>query len=84
MAAGALARWIPSTADVTASREQVRCPPRPTCSRSVDVDLQVAGITPFVIDNADFYRVDTAFVPPRVTTDGWQLRLHGMVDKRSR
>ena len=25
--------------------------------------------------------MDTAFVVPRVTTDSWQLRLHGMVDK---
>ena len=38
------------------------------------------GITPFVTNNADFYRVDTAFVVPRLTTDDWQLQIHGMVD----
>ena len=42
--------------------------------------LDVPGISPFVTDNADFYRVDTAFVVPRVTTDIWELRIHGMVD----
>ena len=78
--AGALARWIPSTAEVTASRSAVSLPV-PTDEQQVgDVALEVPGITPFVVDNADFYRVDTAFLPPRVTTDIWELRLHGMVD----
>jgi DMSO/TMAO reductase YedYZ molybdopterin-dependent catalytic subunit len=81
VAAGALSRWIPSTADVAASRQQVALPPTTDVQPTVSVDLNVDGITPFVTDNADFYRVDTAFVVPRVTTDGWQLRLHGRVDK---
>jgi DMSO/TMAO reductase YedYZ molybdopterin-dependent catalytic subunit len=29
---------------------------------------------------ADFYRIDTAIVPPAVDPDSWRLRLHGMVD----
>jgi len=78
--AGALARWIPSTADVTASRSAVSLPVPADVQQVGDVALQVPGITPFVVDNADFYRVDTAFLPPRVTTDVWELRLHGMVD----
>ena len=45
------------------------------------MDLKIDGITPFVTNNADFYRVDTAFVVPRVTTDEWQLHIHGLVDK---
>jgi len=79
--AGALARWIPSTAEVTASRSAVSLPVPKDAQKVGDVGLKVDGITPFVTDNADFYRVDTAFVVPRITTDGWQLRLHGMVDK---
>ncbi|HYN73174.1 MAG TPA: molybdopterin-dependent oxidoreductase [Nakamurella sp.] len=78
--AGALARWIPSTAEVTASRSAVSLPVPTDVQQVGDVALQVPGITPFVVDNADFYRVDTAFVPPRVTTDIWELRLRGMVD----
>ncbi len=77
---GALARWIPSTADVTASRRAVSLPTPTDVQEVGDVALQVPGITPFVVDNADFYRVDTAFIPPRVTTDIWELRLRGMVD----
>jgi DMSO/TMAO reductase YedYZ molybdopterin-dependent catalytic subunit len=41
----------------------------------------VTGISSFVTPNADFYRIDTAFVVPRMTTDQWQLRVHGLVDR---
>jgi len=43
--------------------------------------LPVAGLTPFVTANADFYRVDTAYAVPALTTDTWQLRIHGAVDR---
>ena len=80
VAAGALAKWIPSAADVAASRASVALP-TPTDTQTVgDVALNVDGITPFVTNNADFYRVDTAFVVPRLTTEDWQLRIHGAVD----
>ena len=46
------------------------------------VALHVPGITPFVTDNADFYRVDTAFCRPESPPTIWQLRIHGVVDKR--
>ena len=81
VAAGALAKWIPSAGDVAASRANVALP-TPTDTQTVgDVALNVDGITPFVTNNADFYRVDTAFVVPRLTTEDWQLRIHGAVDK---
>ena len=83
VAAGALTRLIPSAADVSASRDRVTLP-TPVDAQKVDlttVQLDVPGITPFVTDNAEFYRVDTAFVVPRVTTDEWQLKIHGAVDR---
>jgi len=43
--------------------------------------LDVAGITPIVIPNDEFYRIDTALVTPRVNTDDWSLRIHGLVDR---
>jgi DMSO/TMAO reductase YedYZ molybdopterin-dependent catalytic subunit len=43
--------------------------------------LDVKGITPYVIDNADFYRIDTALVVPQLDTAGWSLKVHGMVDQ---
>lgn len=43
--------------------------------------LDVAGLTPIVMPNQDFYRIDTALLVPRVDVDGWKLRVHGMVDR---
>ncbi|MFJ6835751.1 sulfite oxidase [Streptomyces sp. NPDC091209] len=39
--------------------------------------VRVPGVSPFVTANADFYRVDTALVVPRVDATGWRLRIHG-------
>src|SRR3989440_4200066 len=41
----------------------------------------VAGISPFFTPNANFYRVDTSLVLPKVSPAQWQLRIHGMVDR---
>jgi len=82
-AAGGLARLIPSAAQVAESRLRVTLPTAADQQR-LDVDgtvLPVAGLTPFVTANADFYRVDTAYAVPALTTDTWQLRIHGAVDR---
>ncbi|MDV6286429.1 molybdopterin-dependent oxidoreductase [Rhodococcus jostii] len=44
-------------------------------------DVDVPGATPFVTSNEEFYRIDTALRVPRLTTDDWQLHIHGMVDR---
>ncbi|MBI2762723.1 MAG: molybdopterin-dependent oxidoreductase [Chloroflexi bacterium] len=44
-------------------------------------DLSIPGLTPIVVPNADFYRIDTALIPPNVDRTTWQLRIHGMVDR---
>ncbi len=83
VAAGAVARWIPSSAEVVASRGSVSLPtPASVDGAAPPADTldDVPGISPFVTGNTDFYRVDTAFVVPRMTTDQWQLRVHGLVD----
>ena len=41
----------------------------------------IEGITPLVIPNEDFYRIDTALVTPAVDVESWTLRVHGMVDR---
>jgi DMSO/TMAO reductase YedYZ molybdopterin-dependent catalytic subunit len=44
-------------------------------------DLKAAGLSPIVVPNADFYRIDTAFVPPAVDLASWRLRVTGLVDR---
>ncbi len=82
VAAGAVSRWIPSTAQVTASRAKAVVPV-PSSKQAVpaDVDFGINGLTPYVTPTDAFYRVDTAFVPPNVTAEEWQLKIHGLVDR---
>jgi DMSO/TMAO reductase YedYZ molybdopterin-dependent catalytic subunit len=78
--AAAVGKWIPSGADVAASRAGVTLPTPTDIQQLTVAPLQVDGISPFVTSNADFYRVDTAFVVPQLTTDTWELKVHGLVD----
>ncbi|MFI0422117.1 molybdopterin-dependent oxidoreductase [Spongiactinospora sp. 9N601] len=54
---------------------------RPATPLPRGADLRIPGLSPFVTPNSDFYRVDTAFVVPRVDPRDWTLRVHGMVDR---
>jgi DMSO/TMAO reductase YedYZ molybdopterin-dependent catalytic subunit len=39
------------------------------------------GTSSFITSNADFYRIDTALTVPRMTAEGWHLRVRGLVDR---
>ncbi|MBI2775746.1 MAG: molybdopterin-dependent oxidoreductase [Chloroflexi bacterium] len=43
--------------------------------------LAIDGLTPIVVANADFYRIDTALLVPNIDRDAWRLRVRGMVDR---
>ena len=43
-------------------------------------EFSVPGLTPLVVPNADFYRIDTALTVPRIDPASWSLRVHGLVD----
>lgn len=53
----------------------------PAPSIPPDASLAVDGITPLVIANDAFYRIDTALVTPSVDVATWRLRVFGMVDR---
>ena len=81
-AAGAVARFIPTGAQVADSRARVKVPvPSDVQKIPAAVSAQVPGQQPWITPNASFYRVDTAFTLPNVTTEQWSLNLHGMVDR---
>jgi DMSO/TMAO reductase YedYZ molybdopterin-dependent catalytic subunit len=54
-------------------------PPGP----EADLSPSVAGLTPIVVPNDRFYRIDTALLTPIVDTSGWRLRIHGLVDRET-
>jgi DMSO/TMAO reductase YedYZ molybdopterin-dependent catalytic subunit len=43
--------------------------------------IDVPGITPLVVPNDDFYRIDTALLVPNVDVDTWTVSVTGMVDR---
>jgi DMSO/TMAO reductase YedYZ molybdopterin-dependent catalytic subunit len=45
-----------------------------------NASLNVPGITPIVMPNKDFYRIDTALVVPRVDVTTWKLTVKGLVN----
>jgi DMSO/TMAO reductase YedYZ molybdopterin-dependent catalytic subunit len=68
-------------AQAAESRSAIRLP---KAARPVAVprgaQLDVKGITPYIMPNESFYRIDTALVVPQLDTAGWSLKVHGLVD----
>ncbi|HYI66144.1 MAG TPA: molybdopterin-dependent oxidoreductase [Candidatus Limnocylindrales bacterium] len=45
------------------------------------VSLDVPELTPLVVPNQEFYRIDTALLVPRPDLPTWRLRVSGMVER---
>lgn len=56
-------------------------PKVPAAPLPAGVQAPVAGVTPFITPNADFYRIDTALIVPEIDPSQWKLRVHGMVEE---
>ena len=46
----------------------------------VDETLGIDGLTPYVMPNDEFYRIDTSLIVPEVDPATWSLKIGGMVD----
>lgn len=44
-------------------------------------DFGIDGLTPIVVPNETFYRIDTSLTVPRLDAENWSVRIHGMVDR---
>jgi DMSO/TMAO reductase YedYZ molybdopterin-dependent catalytic subunit len=58
-------------------RVDVAAAPVPPTVQPKDVALPS-----FITNNDDFYRIDTALSVPQVARSDWQLKIHGMVDRK--
>lgn len=47
----------------------------------VGAAFEVPGITPVVVPNDQFYRIDTRLIVPRLDAETWRLRVRGMVER---
>jgi len=76
--AGVLGRRLGGAADVEQARDAVELP-EPVSVGPAGQGLDIDGLTPYLTPNADFYRVDTALVLPRVLPEDYRLRVTGRV-----
>jgi DMSO/TMAO reductase YedYZ molybdopterin-dependent catalytic subunit len=54
--------------------------PAQIASLPTGADLGIAGETPIVMPNDQFYRIDTALITPNVDVATWSMKVTGMVD----
>jgi DMSO/TMAO reductase YedYZ molybdopterin-dependent catalytic subunit len=74
-------RWLGRRrSSVEESREAIALPDR-TVEEPPGVDLGVDGAEPWRTPNQVFYRIDTALAVPLVQAEGWDLRVHGLVER---
>jgi DMSO/TMAO reductase YedYZ molybdopterin-dependent catalytic subunit len=55
-------------------------PPLPA---EADLSTTVQDLTPIVMPNENFYRIDTALLTPTLDTETWRLRIHGLVERET-
>jgi DMSO/TMAO reductase YedYZ molybdopterin-dependent catalytic subunit len=70
-----------SAASASRSAVRIPAPSSPAASVPAGADVGIPGVSPFITPNNVFYKVDTALLTPSVSAEGWQLRIHGMVDR---
>lgn len=67
--------------DPVTPRPPVSSGPSTTAVAAPAARFDVAGLTPYITPNDDFYRIDTALRTPQVAVDAWRLSITGMVDE---
>ncbi len=88
---GALAgRALRGRSSVEAAREKIRLvrptnqavpPGSPAAFEAPGTaSFPIEGLSPYLVPNRDFYRIDTALVVPQVDVATWKLSITGMVD----
>ena len=88
---GAIGRSIGTSATNDATRAQIQLPtPINRAASATDPDsmqtpgipsFPIDGLSPYLVPNTDFYRIDTALIVPRVDIRTWKLSITGMVDE---
>jgi DMSO/TMAO reductase YedYZ molybdopterin-dependent catalytic subunit len=87
LAGGVIGRMYAARQSAAPAEANSEIPPAselaPPLPAGADLSTEVAGITPLIVPNNEFYQIDTALLTPIVDTASWQLRVHGMVDRET-
>ncbi len=80
-ASAALGRRLRPTNPAESARRTVTIPrPARATPAPASQPFAVAGLSPYVTPNDDFYRIDTALIVPQIDVADWRLDVSGMVD----
>jgi DMSO/TMAO reductase YedYZ molybdopterin-dependent catalytic subunit len=86
IAAGVVGRTL-IVRGATAPIEPGELPPAtdtvPPLAVGADLAPSTPGLTPIVVPNDRFYRIDTALLVPSVDIADWTLRIHGLVERET-
>ena len=55
----------------------------PPLAAGADLAPTTPGLTPIVVPNERFYRIDTALLVPSIDVATWSLRVHGLVERET-
>ena len=80
----ATGRWLLESAKkAVADRNEVTLPSPAEALPPVapGADMAVEGLSPIIVPNDDFYRIDTAFAVPTIVLQDWTLTVRGRVDR---
>lgn len=80
----ATGRWLLESAKkAVAGRNEVALPSPADALAPVPpaADLKVEGLSPIIVPNDDFYRIDTAFAVPTIVLQDWTFTVKGRVDR---
>jgi len=69
------------TAPITAAELPPASETVPPLAAGADLAPTTPGLTPIVVGNDQFYRIDTALLVPSVDAATWTLRIHGLVER---
>lgn len=74
---------VESAKRVASGRAEVSLPSAADVLPAVSpgAELDVPGLSPILVPNDEFYRIDTAFAVPRVDLQDWTLTVKGRVDR---
>jgi len=74
-------RFLTTRLPVIGAPATVPSPEDPLPSPPPEASLDVADLTPIIVPNEDFYRIDTRLSIPRLDAETWTVRVHGMVER---
>jgi DMSO/TMAO reductase YedYZ molybdopterin-dependent catalytic subunit len=77
-AVGYAGRALGEVSSVNSARAGVHLPTPSAPAPQAVPGSDVAGLS-YVVSNADFYRIDTALLLPRIDPAQWKLKIHGRV-----